>query len=110
MPKMSPKHRPGLTVAEITSTGSNRFSVSGDLGFASIPALLSSSQALFNGVDNAEVDLEAARALDSSAVALLVEWARLFDMKGGDIVFRNVPDQFRQIAAISEIDRVLNIS
>ena len=97
-------------MAEITSTGSNRFSVNGDLGFASIAALLSDSQALFDDVNSAEIDLEGARALDSSAVALLVEWARLFELKGGEIVFRNVPDQFRQIAMISEIDHVLNIT
>ncbi len=97
-------------MAEIINNAGNQFSISGDLGFVSIPDLLGKSIALFDDVAKAEVDLKDARALDSSAVALLVEWTRQFEMKGGEIVFSNVPDQFLRIAQISDVDSVLKFS
>ncbi len=97
-------------MAEIINNAGNQFSISGDLGFVSIPDLLGKSIALFDDVAKAEIDLKDARALDSSAVALLVEWTRQFEMKGGQIVFSNVPDQFLRIAQISDVDSVLKFS
>ena len=47
--------------------------------------------------------------VDSSALALLMEWRRTAADEGREPRFQAVPAAIREIAALSEVDRVLDL-
>ncbi|HEX9801827.1 MAG TPA: STAS domain-containing protein [Gammaproteobacteria bacterium] len=87
------------------------FTISGELTFATVTALLEQSRALFSQADEAvEVDLGAVERVDSAGLALLIEWLRLAREKGVDIRFSHLPQQMKAIAAASDLDSILPLA
>lgn len=82
--------------------------VSGSLCFDTVPDLRESGLRLIrNGA--CQVDLGRVDAADSCALALLMEWQRAAARQGRTLRFHAVPDLIRELAALSEMDRVLDL-
>ena len=82
--------------------------VSGSLRFDTVPECREIGIRLIR--DGARrVDLSGVGDADSSALALLMEWQRAAAREGHVLGFHAVPDSIREIAALSEMDRVLNL-
>lgn len=83
-------------------------SVSGELNFSTVPALLERGAALFaTGGDRIRLDLGGVTRADSAGLALLVEWLRIARRRHADIEIRNMPEQLRAIARVSGLDGIL---
>ena len=82
--------------------------VSGPLRFDTVPDLREPGIRLIrNGAR--QVDLGRVDAADSCALALLMEWQRAAALLGYTLRFHAVPDQIRELAALSEMDQVLDL-
>lgn len=86
--------------------------VDGELTFASVGALLRAGGGLFEGegATPVVVDLGAVRRADSAGVSLLIEWLRRARQAGRGVVYRNVPEQMRAIARISNLEPLLHLA
>jgi phospholipid transport system transporter-binding protein len=90
-----------------------RVRLAGPLTFATVSARLRDSQALFRPRQRLCFDLASVTAVDSAALALLVEWLRLGRERGVQVEFAAVPASLRSLAAVSElgdIDPALGVS
>jgi phospholipid transport system transporter-binding protein len=86
--------------------GEGRFRVSGDLGFATVPALWKASRSPLESAVEPRVDLGAVTNVDSAGLALLIEWMRWARAAGTAIVFSNVPAKLAALATMSELDEL----
>ena len=93
--------------ATLTRSGDGQFAVSGNLNFATVPELLSQSETLFPAASAINIDLSAVLHADSAGLALLLEWLRSGKHDGKTVHYRNVPAQLRSLAAISEVESLL---
>jgi len=91
------------------------FLLSGELSFASVPALLRESQRLLSqqvdavGANAVTIDLRGVSRTDSAGLALLVEWMRSFRAQGVTISFLNMPVQMLALARLSGLEGVLSL-
>ena len=83
-----------------------RVRVAGPLTFATVSACLKDSEALFRPRQRLCFDLTDVTAVDSAALALLVEWLRLGRERGVQVQFAAVPASLRSLAAVSELDEI----
>ncbi|HVY22122.1 MAG TPA: STAS domain-containing protein [Steroidobacteraceae bacterium] len=96
-----------MSQATLTSRGENQFAVSGNMNFATVPELLSQSERLFSAASAIDIDLSAVLHADSAGLALLLEWLRYGKHNSKSVHYRNVPAQLRLLAAISEVESLL---
>lgn len=80
---------------------------SGSLNFSTVAGLLAGSRAWFADGGRIVIDLSGVTQADSAGVALLVEWLRLARRAGGEIEFRNVPVQVRNLVEVSGLGDAL---
>ena len=85
-----------------------RIRVSGSLCFDTVPGLREAGVRLIRA-GAGQVDLGGVGDVDSSALALLMEWRRMAADEGRELRFQAVPAAIREIAALSEVDRVLDL-
>lgn len=91
------------------------FLLSGDLSFASVPALLRESQHLLPqqiaaaDANAVTIDLQGVSRTDSAGLALLVEWTRNFRAQGITLHFLNIPTQMLALAHLSGLEGVLSL-
>ena len=77
---------------------------------------LSNSPAALNLLDSAlatgslTIDFAALEIVDSSAVAVLLEWLRRAKAAQCQLVFRNLPNNLRQLIAVYGLLDVLNLA
>ena len=83
-----------------------RVQVDGPLTFATVPARLADSVALFRPRQRLNFDLSGVTAVDSAALALLVEWLRLGRQRGVQVGFASVPVALRSLAELSELGQI----
>lgn len=83
-----------------------RVRVTGPLTFATVTARLKESQALFRPRARLCFDLSGVTAVDSAALALLVEWLRLGRERGVQVEFTGLPASLRSLAAVSELGEI----
>lgn len=93
--------------AALTTSGVNQFAVSGNLSFATVSELLKQSKPLFGDVTSIDIDLSAVTHADSAGLALLLEWLRYGKQHSKVVHYRNLPAQLRSLAAISEVELLL---
>lgn len=81
------------------------------MNHASIVPLLEKGRALIRQHVSAVVsfDFQHVASLDSSAVALLLDWCRLVKAEGKTIQFVNLPDRLLSLIQISELSDILPI-
>lgn len=99
-----------MSEARLESGADGVLRVSGELGFATAARLYAESAAVV-GAAPAErplvFDLEGVSRVDSAGVALLLTWLRGARERGLALELRNVPEQLRSIARVSDLDELL---
>ena len=93
-----------MSQATLTSVSSDQFAVSGELGFATVTALLEQSRPLFAAAANLDIDLSGVTHADSAGLSLLLEWLRYGKRAGKTVRYHGLPAQLHALANISEVD------
>jgi phospholipid transport system transporter-binding protein len=89
------------------ASASDQVRLSGDLTVDEVPAMyLRSKRWLAAGLPR-RIDLSALEATDSSAIALLLEWAEWARTRGQEIEFLDPPEGLRTIAGLSQVGPLL---
>ncbi len=91
----------------IEKTQQNNFSITGELGFATVSEAVSESSGLFDGDSEITVDLINVNHVDSAGIALLIEWLGIAKHQTKKLEYRNIPEQMLAIARISGLEGVL---
>lgn len=86
---------------------SDRVRLRGDLTVNEVPAMYRQSRTWLNSGVPAAIDLSALDATDSSAVALLLEWAEWAVRQDRRIEFLDPPEGLRTIAGLSQVGPLL---
>ena len=84
-----------------------RVRLSGDLTVDEVPAVYRQSREWLNKGLPASIDLSGLKATDSSAIALLLEWAEWARRQGRGIEFLEPPEGLRTIAGLSQVGPLL---
>ncbi len=100
---------PDSILAEIQQEGPGRLSLSGEISFQSSPGLLKKSRVYFKRGGELEVSLARVSHVDSSAVALMLEWYRLAGGLGINMVFTHLPDALMDLVRVFNLDSRLPI-
>jgi len=100
--------KPGSS-AELRAMEKGKFSLSGELIFASVPDLWRKGERrLFTNTTNSVVlDLGEVIHSDSAGLALMVEWLRQSEIRNTIIEFQNIPKQMLSLARTAGIDFLL---
>jgi phospholipid transport system transporter-binding protein len=96
-----------VDAAALRDVGGGRFALSGDLMFATVPALLGAGDAALGAHAQADVDLAAVGRVDSAGLALLLEWSVSARAAGRALRYRNAPAALAALAGISELGELL---
>ncbi len=83
----------------------NCFFVSGVLDFFTVMTVLESSalQMKNNSEDCFDLDLSEVTAVNSAAIALLIEWIKCAKKLKKKIIFKNIPSQLISIAEVAGV-------
>ena len=92
---------------QLEPLGEGRFIVHGVLGFGTVHRVLEESKVLFSEHSVIEVDFSAVERSDSAGLALLIEWVNWAKAYVREISYKNVPEEIRSIAEISEVEWML---
>ena len=94
---------------EFKSIEPGRFSVSGDLTFASVPMIWEKARKVLLDVyeENVEIDIGSAQNFDSSGLALLVAWSRWAHCNNKTLTFINVTKKANKLIEINKLQDVL---
>jgi phospholipid transport system transporter-binding protein len=95
---------------ELCDLGDGRFELRGNVSFQTAEDILRSSEKLFAGLANVDVDLSAVEKTDSSGLALLLEWISRAANAGTEIQFSNIPEKIEAIAVTTDINELLERS
>ncbi len=87
--------------------GEGRFELHGEVSFQTAENILRSSEKLFAGQENIEVNLSAVEKTDSAGLALLLEWVSRAKRSSAEILFSNIPEKIQAIAVTAEIEELL---
>jgi len=82
--------------------------VSGEMTFASVPAIQDQSPELFSSPPRS-LDLAGVERIDSAGIALVMEWARRAKVAGVAMRLVNVPPGMTSLSKTTGLDRLLNI-
>ncbi|MGH8224933.1 MAG: STAS domain-containing protein [Gammaproteobacteria bacterium] len=93
--------------ASLSAEGDGRFRLSGWVGFTTVMAMLDKSRELFREAPEITVDLADVEHINSSGLALLVEWLRWAKREERSLHFENVPAGALAMARICEIEPLL---
>jgi len=85
----------------------DRWYLSGDLDFNSVPGLVGALGDVAGTGETVEIDLQGVTRADSAGLALLVECLRVAERAQHGVRFVNVPLQLQSIARVSGLDQVL---
>lgn len=92
----------------MTEFGAECWRISGALTVREVPDAFAESKAgLGRGGMPAEIDLSSVSDTDSSALALMLEWASWARRAGVDTVFRDPPESLRVLAGLSDVAGLL---
>lgn len=90
---------------------SGRLRIDGEMGFATVSALLAQTRELFGqGHGPLEIDLGEVGRVDSAGLALMLEWMRMARQQGRELRFLHLPVQLQAIAEASDMDGILPVA
>jgi len=92
---------------ELNDLGEGRFTLSGDMTFATAGSILIASEAPFEEHTLIEVDLSGITETDSAGLALLLEWITWANHTVREIRFTEMPEKIDAIAKVTEVDHLL---
>lgn len=98
---------PPLPQPSLQRTGDGRFALSGPVVFATVTSLLPTGEQLLAADGEVTVDLGEVTAVDSAALALLVEWLRRATAAGRTLRYTGLPARLQDIARLGGVDKVL---
>ena len=99
-----------MSLPTLTKVADNEFSVSGELNMQTVPAISRMANSQLNDISGeVSIDLSGVSRADSAGLALLIDWLRIAKRQQYAIHFRNLPEQLRQIATVSELHDILPI-
>lgn len=87
--------------------GGGRSRVSGPLDFGTVSALLPAGSDAIERGDAAVIDLAGVTGVDSSGLALLIEWLSVAAAAGSRLKYEHIPEQLRHLAELSEVEGLL---
>jgi len=87
----------------------NRFIVSGEVSFVTIPALYKLGCQFISQSESPILDLQNVTTEDNSGLALLTAWMRFAKQSDKIIYFSNLPNQLKDMAKLSGLDKILAI-
>jgi phospholipid transport system transporter-binding protein len=96
-----------MSTAKLESLDNGKYSVSGELSFATVTGLLAQSRSLFAGDSSVELDLSGVTHADSAGLSLLIEWLRQARLQGRQLRYVALPAQLQALASISDVDGLL---
>lgn len=91
----------------MVSDDAGTFRLEGRLTVDEVPQTYRDHQAWESDCPPRRIDLSGLKATDSSAVALLLEWASWARAHGSEIRFDHPPEALRTIAGLSQVDKLL---
>lgn len=96
--------------AQIQATAADVASISGDMNFHTVQALSESAEGVL-GKDSAirQLDLAKVKHVDSSGLALLLEWQSLSKKKGHAFQIIHAPDDLVSLARLCEAQDLLQL-
>ena len=92
---------------EIRDLGDGRFSVTGEMTFATAEKILRASDEPFEEHSQLEIDLSGITASDSAGLALLLEWVTWANHSVREIRFKDMPEKILAIARTTEVENLL---
>ena len=95
-----------MSEASIT-VDNDRWVLSGELDFDTVPELLGHQGARMVRGRTIRVDLGGVTRVDSAGLALMVEWLRESQRRGLTITFSNVPEQLQSMARVCGLEDIL---
>jgi phospholipid transport system transporter-binding protein len=96
--------------ATIEATAADVASISGDMNFQTVQALSESAEGVL-GKDSTirQLDLAGVKHVDSSGLALLLEWQSLIKQKGHAFQIIHAPDDLVSLARLCEAQELLQL-
>lgn len=99
------------TAAAIRSNNDGTAALSGELVFATIKELSEQGSALLTGEKPVRrLDLQAVSRVDSSGLALLLEWQSMAKGNGASLAVSNAPDDLVRLARLCEAENLLQLT
>jgi phospholipid transport system transporter-binding protein len=92
---------------QLVDLGDGRFSLSGEMSFATAERILRESESSFEEHTQIEVDLSGVDKTDSAGLALLLEWITWANHSVREIRFVAVPERITAIAQTTEVEALL---
>jgi phospholipid transport system transporter-binding protein len=97
--------------AVIRSSTDSTALLSGELIFSTVGALDLQGETLLRGEKSvSELDLQAVSRVDSSGLALLLEWQSRAKATGRNLIISNAPDDLVRLARLCEAEELLNLN
>jgi phospholipid transport system transporter-binding protein len=81
--------------------------LSGDMVLTSVQGLLDQTESLLASERYSVIDLSEVTGVDSSGVALMLEWVEWARERGASLHFRNIPESLMRIARLSRVEALL---
>lgn len=98
------------TLASLSRRDDGSYVLRGELGFATVTALLKHAGEMFgSGADPITVDLDGVSRADSAGLSLLIEWWRQARVQGKSIRYINLPEQMLAMAELGGLDDILPV-
>ena len=92
---------------ELEDLGSSRFMLRGEMSFDTADRILRTSEPLFHGRSEVQLDLSEVSRADSAGLALLLEWKSRAMAGNGDIEFVAVPQSLLAIARTTGVQELI---
>ncbi len=93
--------------ARIRRSGDGKFVVDGELSHTSVPELWELGRTDFGQDREVDIHLGAVTRCDSAGAAMIVDWIRSIEERGGRVRLHGVPAQMRAIFHVSDLDELL---
>ena len=99
--------KPPMSDFELVDEGDGRFSVRGEMSFATANTLLRRSEKLFARHPSLAIDLSDVKKADSAGLALIIEWKSQAAGRQAELRIEGVPDTLVAIAKTTEVEDLL---
>lgn len=97
-----------MSQAALLADTDGQWKIQGDLSFATSAELYESARAAMATRMPASVDLAEVDRVDSSGVALMIDWLRAVRAAGQSLAFHNVPAHMQKIAELCGVGHLFS--
>jgi len=95
-------------MSQLKKINESDFILSGDLIFSTSAIIYKENLSVFqNATKQINLSLEDVQHVDSSGLALIVEWFRITKKNQQRLKIKNIPDQMLALAKLSSVDELL---